>query len=193
MGAKKITKHRVTVKSSECIVPDFAIRELEWANDRYYCLAHNLSTLFQSIESHQFFARRFDVEETILKAVEKSKKPLKPSDINDMVGDPSALRHLIDNGLLETTVDLKLRRSKVPHERRSESEHPTVDNVLSILEEMFQRGTSEDVCGHNCKNMYFCEKKKGHKGDHTDGGLAWKSEWGHNSRVDSYKPHCKKR
>jgi hypothetical protein len=191
--AKKITKHRVTVKSDECIVPDFAVRELEWANDRYRYLTCNLSMLFQWIESHQHFSRRFDVEETILKAVEKSKKPLKPGDINNMVGDPSALRHLIENGLIEVTVDLTLRRSKVPHDRRSECEYPTVDNVLPILEEMFKRSTSEDVCGHNCKNMYFCEKKKGHKGVHTEGGLSWKSEWGWNSHVEDYKPHCKKR
>ena len=30
-----------------------------------------------------------------------------------------------------------------------------------------------DRCNDNCKSMYFCEKKKGHKGSHLYGGLAW--------------------
>lgn len=30
-----------------------------------------------------------------------------------------------------------------------------------------------DLCNDNCKSMYFCSKKKGHKGQHGTDGLVW--------------------
>lgn len=32
----------------------------------------------------------------------------------------------------------------------------------------------ETLCNDNCKSMYFCEKKKGHRGRHGVYGLSWK-------------------
>jgi hypothetical protein len=41
------------------------------------------------------------------------------------------------------------------------------------LQDLFDRVTDESRCNNDCKWMYFCNKKRGHKGVHNDCGLTW--------------------
>jgi hypothetical protein len=48
-----------------------------------------------------------------------------------------------------------------------------LQEAAAILEDYIARITNDKLCDDNCKNMYFCERKKGHKGRHSETGLTW--------------------
>lgn len=49
----------------------------------------------------------------------------------------------------------------------------TQDEIADFCEKLIERVFDESVCNDACKFMYFCDKKKGHKGKHYDSGLVW--------------------
>jgi hypothetical protein len=51
----------------------------------------------------------------------------------------------------------------------------TPKDAIEILTKMLVRADpgSDAICNNSCKDMYFCELPKGHKGMHREGGLGW--------------------
>jgi hypothetical protein len=45
--------------------------------------------------------------------------------------------------------------------------------IGEALRPIIQRVFDPKLCNDDCKYMYFCSEKKGHKGLHRDGGLIW--------------------
>jgi hypothetical protein len=48
-----------------------------------------------------------------------------------------------------------------------------MDWFESIVNEAFNESLNPERCLNECKNMYFCDKKKRHSGNHSEGGLCW--------------------
>lgn len=48
-----------------------------------------------------------------------------------------------------------------------------MDQVAKFLLEFIRRAENPDICNDICKSMYFCDRKKGHKGRHGE----WCGEW----------------
>ncbi len=47
-------------------------------------------------------------------------------------------------------------------------------DVARLLTDFVERAEDGTRCNAECKNMYFCDRKKGHKGRHAEGkGLIW--------------------
>jgi tRNA U34 5-methylaminomethyl-2-thiouridine-forming methyltransferase MnmC len=51
--------------------------------------------------------------------------------------------------------------------------HATVPQIAEWLEQIVRRAEDETFCNNICKSMYFCYRKKGHKGLHREGALSW--------------------
>lgn len=49
----------------------------------------------------------------------------------------------------------------------------TQDEIADYCEKLLERVFDDTICNDDCKFMYFCDKKKGHKGKHGESGLAW--------------------
>lgn len=54
----------------------------------------------------------------------------------------------------------------------------STEQVGQFLAEFVRRAEDETRCNNICKSMYFCDKKKGHKGPHVEfiigkKGLSW--------------------
>lgn len=48
------------------------------------------------------------------------------------------------------------------------------NQIADFCDELLARVADETKCNDPCKMMYFCDRKKGHKGRHReDSGLAW--------------------
>lgn len=54
----------------------------------------------------------------------------------------------------------------------------TLKMVGEFLSSFVNFAEDDGLCHSSCKLMYFCERKKGHKGRHTaaDGGLGWSED-----------------
>ena len=50
------------------------------------------------------------------------------------------------------------------------------DKFAAHIENVLKRLADDTLCHDNCKNLYFCTRKKNHKGKHRDEfGLTWES------------------
>jgi hypothetical protein len=45
--------------------------------------------------------------------------------------------------------------------------------IGKMTKPVFNRVFDQTLCNADCKYMYFCTEKKGHKGLHRDAGLVW--------------------
>ena len=53
----------------------------------------------------------------------------------------------------------------------------TPKTIAAELNKLQALATDPEICADNCKSMYFCALKKGHKGRHSDGqGLSWEQK-----------------
>jgi hypothetical protein len=50
----------------------------------------------------------------------------------------------------------------------------TATQILTHLEQLLARVADAQLCLDNCKNLYFCVRPAGHRGQHRDEcGLVW--------------------
>ena len=51
----------------------------------------------------------------------------------------------------------------------------SMEQIADHLRTILTTAYDDSLCMDDCKGMYFCEKKKGHRGRHTcaNGGLSW--------------------
>jgi hypothetical protein len=71
-------------------------------------------------------------------------------------------------------------RRRLAHIRTHRDAKPVVANTSDLdkftkfLTKALKRLADDTLCHDNCKNLYFCTKKKNHKGKHRDEfGLTW--------------------
>lgn len=63
--------------------------------------------------------------------------------------------------------------------RQRHQKNKLADNDLDLLQtakllkDFTDRAEDLTLCNDICKGMYFCEKKRGHKGAHSEYGLMW--------------------
>lgn len=53
------------------------------------------------------------------------------------------------------------------HHRRRVGHSLNVGDIHKFLVYLVERAERDDLCNDICKGMYFCNLKKGHKGDHS--------------------------
>ena len=80
-------------------------------------------------------------------------------------------------GRLQLQEDVK-RKMREKHRRHATKGYGLrIDEIAAFLIEVVQRAEDETRCNDICKSMYFCDRKKGHKGKHREsvgnGGLYW--------------------
>jgi sugar-specific transcriptional regulator TrmB len=72
---------------------------------------------------------------------------------------------------LAQRLDLQERTKR---SKKLEGLNLTIAQISAMLEDLVRRAEDETLCNDNCKGMYFCDRKKGHKGKHSEGGrLTW--------------------
>jgi len=63
----------------------------------------------------------------------------------------------------------RLRDQKATgHLPKFKSWNLSMDEVIACLQHHNQRAEDESRCNDICKGMYFCDRKKGHKGMHSE-------------------------
>jgi hypothetical protein len=123
-------------------------------------------------------AKRQRTEKTFEDRVEDPNDPLFGRELTDR---EVFLRH----ELFQFQRNLAITFSLSPRDRKRYAPAWTPEWTAACLNEVLTRAYStwNDLCNDNCKGMYFCEKKLGHKGRHgcckqgpNKYGLVWDQE-----------------
>jgi hypothetical protein len=48
-----------------------------------------------------------------------------------------------------------------------------LDKIAKRVSDLLHRLCDDALCNNNCKSLYFCERKRNHKGKHKEMGLVW--------------------
>ena len=68
----------------------------------------------------------------------------------------------------------RLRRQVASSQKKFKPYNLSLSQIADILWELVHRAEDENTCNDNCKSMYFCDEKRGHKGNHRESsGLIW--------------------
>jgi len=82
--------------------------------------------------------------------------------------DAAALRWLTVNLGWSMQMWEPVGRSRKKHLRGK-----TPVEIVKIVTVLVARANDQTRCNNPCKSLYFCERKRGHKGKHRENGLSW--------------------